>query len=167
MKALIVYHSYGGNTKELAQEIERNLLQESEITLVDSCHVKELNRSKNYETVLTYDVIILGSNTWGDGDLPKPMARLCDYLNDEQLDAVLASKYTAVFGTGETGYAHYCESVNQLASLLNGRSKLIVSLKVEQIYGSDDLHRITAFTNKINARILSEQSTLLQDTTAV
>lgn len=167
MKAIIAYHSYGGNTKELAEEITRQLKEKDQITSVDLFSVRELNKSKNYEMFLDYDVIILGSNTWGDGDLPKPMARLCDYLNDEQLDSILASKYTAVFGTGETGYVHYCESVNQLACLLNGRSKLIVSLKVEQIYGSDDLHRIAAFTNKINARILSEQSTLLQDTTAV
>lgn len=160
MKALIVYHSYGGNTKELAQEIAHKLLAQSTITTVDSCHVKELNRAKNYEKVLDYDILILGSNTWGDGDLPKPMAKLCDYLNNEELDDILALKYTAVFGTGETGYAHYCESVNQLAALLNGRSKLIVSLKVEQIYGSSDMPRIDAFARKINDRIVVEQHSL-------
>lgn len=153
MRTLILYHSYSGNTKALAEEIENQLKEKSTMDIIDVKTAKEVNRNKSYQSILEYDVIILGSNTWGDGDMPTPMRKICDYLNQDSVDDLLKDKVTAVFGTGESGYSHYCESVNMMRDLFRGRSHLIVTLKVEQLYCNDDMWRIETFAEKINTGV--------------
>lgn len=159
---MILYHSYGGNTKDLAKEIEKQIELKSVSVVtdlsIDVLTAKEVTRSKEFDRILDYDVIILGSNTWGDGDMPPLMRKVCDYLNQESVDEQLKDKITAVFGTGETGYHHYCASVNMMTDLLRGRSNLIVTLKVEQLYCSDDMWRIETFAQKVTDAMALEQS---------
>lgn len=148
--ALIVYHSYGGNTQALAEEIEYNLKELG--YSVKMLRTKELNRNKNYEELFNYDVLLLGSNTWGDGEMPEPMCKVIREIEKEDNVGRLKNKVTGVFGTGETGYANYCESVNILRDVMYPISDLAVTLKVEQLYSRNDLNRISKFAELVNNR---------------
>ncbi|KZR57540.1 hypothetical protein A3781_19810 [Bacillus badius] len=96
-----------------------------------------------------YDGLILGTYTWGDGDLP---ARVDNFLlNLKQVDT--SHLVTAVFGTGETNYREFCGGVDILRDYLKDTSNLAVTLKVEQLYQDTDLPRIDKFCELFNKRL--------------
>lgn len=134
MRIALVYHSAGGNTKALADVILLGFPFE-----IDVFQMKEFDVS----TLENYDGLIVGSYTWGDGDLPARAKRFYQAL--EQVD--LSHLKTAIFGTGETNYRMFCGAVDKFTSLLNEKSDLLVTLKVEQLYQYTDLERIQRFCN--------------------
>lgn len=150
MNALVLYHSYGGNTKLLAEYV-MNLLNDKgyKVTFMSS---KECIKNNLYNKVLEYDVVMFGSNTWGDGELPSPMYKILDNILKEENEERLSEIVTGVFGTGETGYVNYCEAVNIMAKAFNGYTNLAVTLKVEQLYSRNDVSRITKFVELTDIR---------------
>ncbi|MGQ0416045.1 flavodoxin domain-containing protein [Bacillus sp. HC-TM] len=81
------------------------------------------------EELLAYDGIILGSYTWGDGELPFEAEDFHDDL--ENID--LAGKKVAVFGSGDTAYELFCEAVTIFEERLVERGAELVQegLKIE------------------------------------
>lgn len=149
-RALIVYHSYGGNTSALADLIKENLLEEGyEVKITKA---KDLNRSKNYEKLFEYDMLILGSNTWGDGEMPEPMWKVIREIQKEENEGRLLNTITGVFGTGESSYVNYCASVEIMRDIIRSISNLAVTLKIEQLYSVRDIERIMKFTNLLETR---------------
>jgi flavodoxin I len=128
MRIAIVYHSGGGNTHALAMEIAARLPE------------AEVFRVKDFDvtTVTEYDGLLVGTYTWGNGDMPHRMVPF--YRSLEDLD--IRHLKTAVFGTGETGYKHYCKSVDDFRDMLFAKSELVATLKVEQMLQDSDLPRI-------------------------
>lgn len=148
---LIVYHSYGGNTQLLAELIEEKLkLKGYNMRLMST---KEMDRKKLYEELYNYDFLLLGSNTWGDGELPTPMVKVLNNILEDCNEGRLDNIITAVFGTGETGYRYYCNSVNIMRDILKDRSELSVTIKVEQLYSLADINRVEKFVDLIENRI--------------
>jgi flavodoxin I len=81
-----------------------------------------------------YDVVVLGSSTWADGDLQS------DFLSFErEMDELdLAGAPVAVFGPGDNRFPHFCEAVDILEAKVkscNGRL-LLPSLKVDTLGGN-------------------------------
>lgn len=132
MRTAIVYHSAGGNTRALAEKISCYLPKASLF------HVSEFN----VHSLSEYDGLIVGVYTWGDGDLPAKMIPFYEELEAQDLSHLT----TAVFGTGETNYQHFCRGVDYFRDMLYARSNLSVTLKVEQMYQDADLIRIEKFT---------------------
>lgn len=149
-RALIVYHSYGGNTTSLAELVKEKL--ENEGYKVKMMKTKDLNRSKNYEELFNYDMLILGSNTWGDGELPEPMAKVMREIEKDENKGRLNDIVTGVFGTGETGYANYCAAVEIMRDVIRDISNLAVTIKVEQLYSKSDVARIEKFISLVSDR---------------
>jgi flavodoxin I len=135
MRIAIVYHSGGGNTHALAKEIASRIPE------------AELYRVRDFDisTLSEYDGLIVGSYTWGDGNIPRRM--LSFYRSLEDMD--ISHLKTAVFGTGETSYQYYCQAVNDFRDMLYARSQLMATLKVEQMLQESDLPRIQKLCNII------------------
>lgn len=122
-KIIIVFASLTGNTEEMANLVAKGV-EKAGITPV----VRQLPDVAATE-ILDYDGILLGSYTYGDGDLADEFFDFYKEMDD--LD--LAGKVAAAFGSGDTSYEHYCKAVDDLEEKLKERGAVIVQegLKVE------------------------------------
>lgn len=140
MRIALVYHSSGGNTKALAEIITGLMPLNIDVFQMKDFDAVELEK---------YEGLIVGSYTWGDGDLPvraKQFYQKLEYLDVSHLT-------TAVFGTGETNYRVFCGAVDKFAALLNQKSNLVVTLKIEQMYQLTDVERIQKFCSIYTSKL--------------
>ncbi|WP_191561896.1 flavodoxin [Metabacillus idriensis] len=101
VKTLIIYASMSGNTEDIAKLIGNSLVENAiEVTYkeIEYCSIEEL---------LQYDRILVGSYTWGDGDLPYE----AEDFYDELEGADLTGKKIGCFGSGDHSYPKFCEAV--------------------------------------------------------
>lgn len=88
MQITIIYGSTGGSTEEIAQSIAKNLSCETNLIDVADASAEDFKNSSN---------LILGTSTWGDGDLQDDWE---DFF--EELDNIdFNGKKVAFFGTGD------------------------------------------------------------------
>ncbi|WP_059172168.1 flavodoxin [Bacillus sp. FJAT-27445] len=116
MKAAIVYASMTGTTELMANTIAEEL-EESGIEVVQ----KDVLEACGGE-LPGFDLILIGSYTWGDGDLPDEM----DDFYSELLETDLAGKPAVVFGAGDSSYEHFARAVDILEETLRGQGCLIL-----------------------------------------
>ena len=83
--------------------------------------------------VSSYDLIIIGTCTWGDGKIP---------LNCKQFVIDNALKYNKdwiVFGTGNSIFTHFCGAVDGICKILNDTNNNVLTyFKYEQRFNVDD-----------------------------
>ena len=122
-EVLLVYASMTGNTEEMANLVEKGLLEVG--ATVEKKDVVDVDASAIEE----YQNILLGAYTWGEGALPDEFLDLYDDL--EAMD--LSEKTFAVFGTGDTSYSVYCGAVDLLEDVIKdkGGKLALEGLKVE------------------------------------
>ena len=124
-KAIVIYGSETGNTESVAEQIAAGLKDENlEVTLknVTDTDVEELS---------DYDLILLGSSTWGDEE-KELQADMVDFYDElENLD--LTNMPAAVFGCGDSSYTHFCGAVDLLEKRLEqiGARMLDEGLRVD------------------------------------
>ncbi|MEC1290085.1 flavodoxin [Bacillus mojavensis] len=123
-KILLVYATMSGNTEAMADLIEKGLQEaEAEVDRFEAMDIDDAELFNDYEH------IILGTYTWGDGDLPDEFLDLA-----EEMDALdFTGKTCAVFGSGDTAYEFFCGAVDTLEEKIKDRGGGIVlpSVKVE------------------------------------
>ena len=106
-KALIIYGSTTGNTESAAEVIEKVLKEngiETNLKSVLTASVSELKED--------YDLILLGSSTWGEDEI-ELQADFAEFY--EAMDGIaLDDKKTAVFGCGDSSYTHFCGAVDAI-----------------------------------------------------
>ncbi|MEC1734566.1 flavodoxin [Bacillus mojavensis] len=123
-KILLVYATMSGNTEAMADLIEKGLQEaEAEVDRFEAMDIDDAELFNDYEH------IILGTYTWGDGDLPDEFLDLA-----EEMDALdFTGKTCAVFGSGDTAYEYFCGAVDTLEGKIKERGGVIVlpSVKVE------------------------------------
>ncbi|WP_261301850.1 flavodoxin [Paenibacillus andongensis] len=129
-RIIIVFASMTGNTEEMADAIAEGL-KEAGIEPV----VKNVIDT-NAEEITLYDGIILGSYTWGDGDLADDFLDFYDEMDDIQLDG----KKAAVFGSCDSSYSEYGAAVDTLVTKLKelGAEVTLEGLKIELSPSKDD-----------------------------
>ena len=120
-KALIIYISYSGNTKEVAELIRDEIQDEYEVDMNRICG----DYPPLKEEYLLYDIVIFGSFTWGKGEVP---------LDVKNTIAEIGVKhpFTYVFGTGDTQFGGddlFCMAADKLAVFFNSP---LYPLKIEQ-----------------------------------
>ncbi|MBM7661854.1 flavodoxin I [Bacillus mesophilus] len=122
-KVVIAYASMSGNTEEIADLLKVSIEPfEHEIDVLEIEHM-------DVNDVLNYDGILIGSYTWGDGDLPYET----EDFYEELLTLDLTGKKAAVFGSGDTVYPKFCEAVVLFENRLKECNAEIIQegLKVE------------------------------------
>lgn len=122
-KVLVAYASLTGNTEEIAELIVEGIRQaggEAVLKSVTDCNADEIQ---------SYEGVLLGAYTWGDGELPDEFLDFYEEMDDLDLSAYKS----AVFGSGDTGYEIYCGAVNLIEEKLKERGAMILqeSLKIE------------------------------------
>jgi len=88
MRTAIFYGSSGGTTKSVAEQIKKALGYDVDLIDVADAKGEEFER---------YDKIILGTSTWGEGDLQDDWE---DFFEEFQ-KVDLSGKKVALFGTGD------------------------------------------------------------------
>lgn len=117
----IVYASSTGNTKAVA-EILQHICSETQMPVsifaINDFSLAELSR---------YDVVVVGTYTWGSGEIPKELRGLFTAFEERGHKNLV----TAVFGTGDSCYAHFCGAVDRFRDMLYVQTDLAATLKIE------------------------------------
>ncbi|PJY98862.1 MULTISPECIES: flavodoxin [Bacillus] len=123
-KILLVYATMSGNTEAMADLIEKGL-QDTEAE-ADRYEVMDIDDAQLFND---YDHIMMGTYTWGDGDLPDEFLDLAEDM--DEID--FSGKTCAVFGSGDTAYEFFCGAVDTLEAKIKERGGEIVlpSVKIE------------------------------------
>lgn len=109
-KTGVFYGSSTGTTEDIAQRIAAKLG-------VDSADIYNVGEA-DVEKVASYDVLILGSSTWGVGDLQDDWEGFLPKLKK----ANLSGKAVAIFGTGDSSSFgdSFCDAIGTIYNELNG-----------------------------------------------
>jgi len=137
MNLAIVYTSKTGNTEELVHFI-RDLFFEKKIEV-------RLFRMDHFpiQEITTFDAIIIGTYTWGDGEIPEEMLALYRAFEGQDIKHVV----TGVVGTGDSFYPKFCGAVDAFRDMLYVHSHLAVTLKIEITLQTQDLERCQRFVD--------------------
>ena len=109
-KIAIVYGSTTGNTQSVAEEIAKKIGEEN-VELIDVSSASE-------ETFNSYSNFILGSSTWGIGDIQDDWYDMVDSLAGFDLE----NKKVAIFGLGD-GYSYSDSFVDAIGTLYEAVTK--------------------------------------------
>jgi flavodoxin I len=137
-KCILVYASMSGNTKRMAKAIAEAVNKAAGCDI----EVKEMY-STDAEVLEAYDSILLGSSTWGDGQLPDEA--LDFYKGLDRLN--LRGKTAAVFGSGDSCYDDYGAAVDLLKHKLweKGADVVLDGFKVELSPTAEELEECRRF----------------------
>ncbi|CAM3807469.1 flavodoxin domain-containing protein [Alkalicoccus chagannorensis] len=108
MNIYIVFATLSGHTEELAERMEERLQEAGMEVVVEEANTAEASRFQEF------DMVLLGSYTFGDGDVPDDMLDLYDDMKETDLSGLSF----AIFGTGDTGYEHFAGAVDHLEALV-------------------------------------------------
>lgn len=129
-KALIAYASMSGNTEDIAMII-KDTLRENGFDVA----IQEID-DVDTDSLAEYDLLLIGTYTWGDGDLPYE----AESFYDEVSSLDLKGKKAACFGSGDYAYPRFCEAVNTFYSMLErtGADLYRETLKIELAPETDE-----------------------------
>lgn len=96
-----------------------------------------------------YDAIVIGTYTWGNGEIPDKMKA---FYNEFELQDV-KNVVTGVVGTGDSFYPEFCGAVDKFRDMLHVHTNLAVTLKVELTPQLQDIHRCLKFVDKLLERV--------------
>ena len=114
-KAVIVYGSVTGLAEEIACTLNKVIEDKYDTKVIDAMDAGP-------QDLQEADIILLGSSTWGVGDLEVDMVP----LNDSLQDMDLKSKRAAVFGLGDSAYKKFCYAVITLEKSLKSAGAQLI-----------------------------------------
>lgn len=125
-KAVIIFGSTTGNTESTAGMIE-DVLRENKLETV----VKDVVNTRVEEMNNDYDLILLGSSTWGEDEI-----ELQEDFNEFYEDMgriTLNGKRAAVFGCGDSSYEYFCGAVDAIEEKVKKIGGVLIaeSLKID------------------------------------
>ncbi|MCQ6274269.1 flavodoxin domain-containing protein [Bacillus sp. V3B] len=135
MKIAIIYSSRTGNTEELVNYVYELFL--IHFVKVDLYQVEQFPLSR----LMDYDLVVIGTYTWGDGEIPQEMIPLYEAFENQEVKHML----TGIVGTGDRFYPQFCGAVNRFRDMLYVQTDLVVTLKVELSLQRSDMERCHKF----------------------
>ena len=124
-KAIVIFGSTMGNTERLSEIIVEGL-KEAEFEVL----AKNVTDAKIGD-IAGYDLVLLGSSTWGEGELQDDFYDFYESMNKEHLKGIKA----AVFGTGDNDNHPdtFCGAVDLIEERLKASEASIIakSFKVD------------------------------------
>ena len=130
MNILLMYETYSSGTETAAYFAEAVLRSHAHNVTVQKAHETNLDYFK------TFDLIILASPSWSvddqDGQPHINYKQLFEKVNETSF----AGKKFAIFGLGDTSYAHFCGAVDKLELFIrvHGGELLTDSLRIDSFY---------------------------------
>ena len=155
MRIGIVYTSISvtKNTAAIA-EILKYELQKKHNAIIDIYDV----RNFPYQKLDIYDAFIIGTYTWGNGDIPRQMEKLFKFIEVNGTKDLV----TAVFGSGDSFYPYFCGAVDKFRDMLYHHTDLAVTLKVELFPQKKDERKCIVFSEKIINRLKNKNRMVMQ-----
>ncbi|MCM0755529.1 flavodoxin [Desulfovibrio aminophilus] len=144
-KVLIVFGSTTGNTETAAGYISDVLVKHgADVTLKNAADVEVEGLARGW------DLVLLGSSTWGDEDveLQDDFVPIYENLDKAGLRGVKA----AVFGCGDSSYPHFCGAVDAIEERAQEQGAELVagSLKID---GDPERGEIAAWAETVAAHV--------------
>ncbi len=120
MQITIIFGSTGGSTEEVAQKIAENLSCETKLVDISNASNEDFQNSTN---------LILGTSTWGDGDLQDDWEDFFDELDNIDFN----DKKIALFGLGDQDsyYDTFLDGMGILYNKVKERGATIVGDNVD------------------------------------
>ena len=146
-KIAIVYSSITGNTAELAGMLVECVKEQG--MKVDVYSPQDFCREK----VDAFDAVLVGTYTWGSGEIPREMLGVYRHFEKAGNKHVV----TAVFGTGDSFFAEFCGAVDRFRDMLYVHTTLAATLKVELMPQERDLARCEKFAAAVAGRLINEK----------
>ncbi|MCP3028533.1 flavodoxin [Halobacillus sp. A5] len=146
-KVVVLFTSMSGNTEEIAEIIEAQLQALNVSVSLVQIDIDEFE----VEDLLSYDAILFGTYTWGDGDLPYEL----EDFYEELADIDLSGKEAALFGSCDSMYPAYGGAVDKVEGQLTacGAKILLPSLKVELTPDEEDAERCRQFAEDFTHKL--------------
>ena len=148
-EVLIIYGSSKGRTGRMAQILAEELSAKGLIPVLKNvfeAKPEELNR---------YRYIVLGSSTYGQGDLQRVFLDFERGMDDLDLTGIKA----AVFGSGNSRYSYYGEAVDILEAkvkILNARL-ILPSFRQDMMNESPNGEEVTIWARDLAAAITADE----------
>ena len=126
MKTLLIYATNSGSTLEVANYITEAFSQKNQEIMVRDV------RNITPEALSDHDLIILGAPTWGEGEILESFSRVLEKFTDKKFP----DKKFAVFGLGDSTYAHFCGSADHLENFVKNAEGTVIApiLKIDNFY---------------------------------
>ncbi|WP_066368753.1 flavodoxin domain-containing protein [Neobacillus fumarioli] len=150
MKIAIIYTSKSGNTDELVKILYKFFLEQR--VTPDLFRIEEFLVNRLQE----YDAIVVGTYTWGDGNIPQEMERLYHAFETMDVERII----TGVAGTGDRFYPKFCGAVDEFRDMLYVHTQLAVTLKIELMPQKTDLVRCRRFVEIMLEHLQKSRVTL-------
>lgn len=128
----IIYYSLKGNTKGIIDNIDTTGYE-----VIDLSNNININFNK-------YDLILIGTSTYGRGVPPRPFFEIRDDLY------ALKNKKIGLFGSGNTHYEYFCGALDLLEELLKEKNEILFKFKFEGYPKKRDIEEFKQIINKIN-----------------
>jgi len=143
MKTLLVYATNSGSTLEVTNTIVNEFTQKGKEISQKDANETEPDEFNNY------DLIVLGSPTYDEGNIHDSFVRLIEKVGDK----TFSGKKFAVFGLGDSSYQHFCGSADHLVEFVKkvGGTQVGDTLKIDNFYFNqqEELPKITEWAQKI------------------
>ncbi|KAB7668853.1 flavodoxin [Bacillus sp. B1-b2] len=141
MNVLIGFASMSGNTEEI-MDIIKNQLEKK------GCQIKlEEIETLNVQDIPNYDLVLIGSYTWGDGDLPYEAEEFYEDLDNVDLKGSICG----CFGSGDTVYPAYCQAVNLFSEKLQERGANVFETLLKIEFSPDTREEVEECENYANS----------------
>lgn len=148
MRILLFYSTMTGNTEDMAIDTEEELINRGhEIELRDMIADGLPN-----EDPLPYDLLIMGTYTWGEGDIPEETE---DFLED--LFAYdISGLSISIFGSGDHAYENFAGAVDEMIGQFreHGHKGDIPTMKVDVDEMDNIAEDIKNYVNNIEEKFL-------------
>jgi flavodoxin short chain len=134
-----------GNTEEIADIVSEALENLGVEVEVDECTTVDA------EDFLDYDINIVATYTYGDGELPDEIVDFYEELQEQDL----SGKIYGVVGSGDTFYDEFCKSVDDFDNVFaeTGATKGAESVKVDLAAEEDDIVNLENFAKDMVAKL--------------
>lgn len=130
---VIVFASMTGNTEEMAEIIEAKIKSLSVAVSTFQIDFDDIDATN----LSDYDGILLGTYTWGDGDLPYEIEDFYDDLEDVDL----TGKKVGLFGSCDSFYSEYGGAIDKMGDRFTeiGAEVVLNHLKIDLTPDVDDV----------------------------
>ena len=144
--AKIVYASMTGNNEEIANIVAENLRELGIDVEINECTEVEAQVFKSY------DICIVTTYTYGDGELPDEIKIFFEELGNVDL----SGKVFGTCGSGDTFYEEFCKSVDDFTAkfIEAGATQGANSVKVNLVAEVVDIQNLKIFVRELVGHII-------------
>ena len=127
---LILYYSLKGNTKGLIDNVD---LKGFDVANINS---QKINLDK-------YDVILIGTSTYGRGVPPKPFFDIVGDLKN------IRNKKIGLFGSGRSEYEYFCGALDLIEELVKDQNEILFKFKFEGYPRGKDIEEFNKLMKEV------------------